>query len=59
MNESQETTLSQMAAEEGAKSLPRELWEGDINAALNHYVALPTEGEQALEDRAEYPAFSR
>src|SRR5271169_3181554 len=37
--------------------LPRETWEGDINAALNHYVALPTEGEAALDDRAEYPAF--
>jgi catechol 2,3-dioxygenase len=37
--------------------LPRETWEGDINAALNHYVALPTEGSAALEDRAEYPAF--
>jgi catechol 2,3-dioxygenase len=39
--------------------LPREVWEGDINAALNHYVALPTEGEDALQDRADYPAFSR
>ena len=39
--------------------LPRDTWEGDINAALNHYVALPTEGEAALEDKAEYPAFGR
>ncbi len=39
--------------------LPRETWEGDINAALNHYVALPTDGEAALEDKAEYPAFGR
>lgn len=39
--------------------LPRETWEGDINSALNHYVALPIEGEAALEDRAEYPAFGR
>jgi catechol 2,3-dioxygenase-like lactoylglutathione lyase family enzyme len=38
--------------------LPREVWEGDINAALNHYVALPTEGAAALEDRAEsVPVF--
>jgi catechol 2,3-dioxygenase len=37
--------------------LPREAWEGDIDAALNHYVALPTEGAAALEDRAEYPVF--
>ena len=33
--------------------LPREVWEKDINAALNHYVALPTEGPEALQDRAE------
>ena len=40
--------------------LPREMWEGDINAALNHYVALPTEGPQALEDRTEsLPVFAR
>lgn len=38
--------------------LPREVWAGDINAALNHYVALPTEGPQALEDRAEVPVFA-
>ena len=39
--------------------LPREMWEGDINAALNHYVALPTDGEKALEDRPEYQSFRR
>jgi len=39
--------------------LPRETWESDINGALNHYVALPTEGAEALEDKAEYPAFGR
>jgi len=33
--------------------LPREIWEGDIHAALNHYVPLPTEGPAALEDRTE------
>lgn len=32
--------------------LPREMWENDINAAVNHYVALPTEGPEALQDRA-------
>lgn len=32
--------------------LPREQWESDINAALNHYVALPTEGAAALADRS-------
>lgn len=40
--------------------LPREVWEGNINAALNHYVALPTEGAPALEDRAEsMPVFGQ
>jgi catechol 2,3-dioxygenase len=39
--------------------LPREVWEGDIQAALNHYVALPTEGEGALRDNAEnVPVFA-
>lgn len=38
--------------------LPREVWEGDINAALNHYVAVPTEGSAALEDNdVDLPAF--
>jgi catechol 2,3-dioxygenase len=40
--------------------LPRAVWEGDIQAALNHYVALPTEGAEALQDRAEnLPVFAR
>ena len=38
--------------------LPREVWEGDIDAALNFAVALPTEGAEALEDRAEVPVFT-
>ena len=37
--------------------LPREVWEGDIERALNHYVALPTEGQEALQDRADVPVF--
>lgn len=37
--------------------LPREVWEGDIDRALNHYVALPTEGQEALQDRADVPVF--
>ena len=40
--------------------LPREVWEGDIDAALNHYVGLPTEGAAALEDEAEnVPVFRK
>jgi catechol-2,3-dioxygenase len=33
--------------------LPREVWEGDIDGALNHAVAVPTEGPEALQDRSE------
>lgn len=37
--------------------MPREVWENNIQAALRHYVALPTEGEAALEDSTTYPVF--
>ena len=38
--------------------LPREVWEGDIDAALNFAVAVPTEGAEALADRTEdVPVF--
>jgi catechol-2,3-dioxygenase len=38
--------------------LPREVWEGDIDAALNFAVALPTEGPEALADKHEgVPVF--
>jgi catechol 2,3-dioxygenase len=38
--------------------LPREVWQGDIDAALNFAVALPTEGKAALADRDEdVPVF--
>lgn len=37
--------------------LPREVWEKDIDAALNFAVQLPTEGAEALEDRSEVPVF--
>jgi catechol 2,3-dioxygenase len=39
--------------------LPREVWEGDIDAALNFAVAVPTEGPEALTDRvADVPVFA-
>ena len=39
--------------------LPREIWEGDIDAALNYVEVLPTEGAQALEDKTEkLPVFN-
>ena len=38
--------------------LPREIWERDIDAALNFAVAVPTEGAEALADRtADLPVF--
>jgi catechol 2,3-dioxygenase len=39
--------------------LPRAVWEGDIDAALNHYVAVPTEGASALQDNENSPVFGR
>ena len=33
--------------------LPREMWEGDIDAGLNHVELLPTEGAEALVDDLE------
>ncbi len=38
--------------------LPRDVWEGDIDAAQNYAVRLPTDGPAALEDRTEgIPVF--
>jgi catechol 2,3-dioxygenase len=40
--------------------LPREVWEGDIEAALNYAERLPTEGEEALVDDADnVPVFGK
>ncbi|ETW96301.1 MAG: hypothetical protein ETSY1_27155 [Candidatus Entotheonella factor] len=40
--------------------LPREVWEGDIDAALNYAESLPTEGAEALVDAAEgVPVFGK
>lgn len=37
--------------------LPREVWGGDIDGALNHAVNLPTEGAEALRDKTDVPVF--
>lgn len=37
--------------------LPREVWEGDIDAALNYAEQVPTEGPEALKDRTDRPVF--
>jgi catechol 2,3-dioxygenase len=40
--------------------LPREVWEGDIDAALNYAESLPTAGAEALVDEAEQvPVFGK
>lgn len=40
--------------------LPKEVWEGDIDAALNWAKPLPTEGAEALADEAKnVPTFGR
>ena len=40
--------------------LPRAVWEGDIDAALNYAEALPTQGEAALVDAADkVPVFGK
>jgi catechol 2,3-dioxygenase len=40
--------------------LPREMWEGDIDAGINYFQPLPTEGEEALKDDLENaPSFGR
>jgi catechol 2,3-dioxygenase len=39
--------------------LPREMWEGDINEALNWVEHLPTEGQEALVDRTDTPIFAK
>ena len=40
--------------------LPREVWENDIDGALNYSRSLPTEGKEALEDSDQnVPTFGR
>jgi len=40
--------------------LPREVWEGDIDAALNYAESLPTAGAEALVDETEQvPVFGK
>ena len=37
--------------------LPREVWEGDVDAALNFAEILPNEGPEALVDNADFKVF--
>jgi catechol 2,3-dioxygenase len=38
--------------------LPRQVWEGDIDAAQNYAEVLPTEGDAALVDTTDNPVFA-
>lgn len=37
--------------------LPREVWEGDVNAALNYFDPKPVDGADALADDTDYARF--
>ena len=37
--------------------LPREVWNGDINAALNYFENMPVTGPESLDDDTEYKIF--
>ena len=39
--------------------LPREMWENDIDGAINWLENLPAEGPEALVDRTDTPAFGQ
>ena len=39
--------------------LPREMWENDIQGAIDYLENLPTEGPEALADRTDSPAFGQ
>jgi catechol 2,3-dioxygenase len=37
--------------------VPKEAWEGDVNAALNHFDVLPADGPETFEDTTDYVRF--
>ena len=39
--------------------LPPEVWKDDIDGAQNYVENLPTEGQEALVDRTDYPVFTK
>jgi catechol 2,3-dioxygenase len=39
-------------------TLPSELWETDVNGALNYVQSLPSSGSETLEDTTDYVRFS-
>ena len=38
--------------------LPEEVWINDVNAALNYWKAMPTDGDEALADDTDYERFA-
>jgi len=38
--------------------LPNEIWEQDVNGALNYFRPTPTEGAEALADNTDYQVFT-
>ncbi len=38
--------------------LPQEVWEKDIDGALNYFVPTPNEGDEALVDNTDYKVFT-
>jgi catechol 2,3-dioxygenase len=38
--------------------LPESVWVGDVNAALNYWEDMPTEGDEALADSTDYKQFA-
>jgi catechol-2,3-dioxygenase len=38
--------------------LPNEVWEGDVNAALNYFDNIVTVGDEALQDSTNYRVFT-
>ena len=37
--------------------VPREVWEGDVDAALSYFEVMPLDGPEALEDSTDYHEF--
>jgi len=37
--------------------LPPEVWEGDVNGALNYFNPLPLDGDESLQDSTDYKRF--
>jgi len=38
--------------------LPREVWQGDVNAALSYFEPMPLDGPESLEDDTDYVRFA-